>query len=233
MKRVISLWFPTFATDRLSRFLITKQRTGKPQDKPLATVTAVHGGQRIMAANGAAQGEGVQPGMTLANARALYPGLTVHQADPDADFKALSGIAQACGRYSPWTSIDSFRRDGVWLDITGCAHLFGSEDALLADLRARLENIGYQMRAGLADTPGAAWALARFGDQCDIAAPRTEKERLAPLPMAALRLTGETVEGLERMGLRRIGQLYDMPRAPLARRFGGDALRRLDQGSLS
>ncbi len=124
---------------------------------------------------------------------------------------------------------------GVLLDITGCAHLFGGEAELLADLVGRLERQGVAARAAIADTAGAAWAIARFGGEASrVVPPDGQRQALAPLPAAALRLASETVAGLERLGLRRIGDLYALPRAPLARRFGLPLCRRLDQalGSL-
>ena len=190
-----------------------------------------------------AQREGVQAGQTLADARALYPTLTIHQADLAADLKALDSLSAACERYTPWVALDPLGGGmsdanlfgaGLWLDITGCAHLFGGEKTLLDDLCHRISKAGYRSRAGIASTAGAAWALSRFATHeqnpsiilptgLDISA------ALTPLPIAGLRLDGDVVEGLERMGLRKIGDLYTIPRAPLSVRFGGIVLRRLDQ----
>ena len=238
MKRMISLWLTHFATDRLSLSFSPAQRSN-----PLATVTAIHGGQRIAAANPAAQAAGITPGISLADARALFPALKVRQAAPNADIKALDKLSEACERYTPWTALDPLGgflgsrflggdSGGLWLDITGCTHLYSSEKTLLQDLLKRLETAGYRARVGLADTPGAAWALARFGDDViNIAPPGSHKKHLAFLPVAGLRLDGATVEGLANMRFRRIGDLYTMPRGPLASRFGDQVLRRLDQAT--
>ncbi|WP_247887023.1 DNA polymerase Y family protein [Azospirillum sp. SYSU D00513] len=115
------------------------------------------------------------------------------------------------------------------LDVTGCAHLFGGEEALRADLIARLRRAGFAVRAAVADTPAAAWAAARFAPRAGIVPPGGQAEALAPLPVAALRLPEETVRGLEAVGLRRIRDLAPVPRATLARRFGAELARRLDQ----
>jgi protein ImuB len=245
MKRVISLWLPTFATDRLSRTKAQKVGTGgnkpanNPRPLPLVTLTAQHGGQRIAAANQAADAAGIKPGHSLADARALFPDLIAKQADPAADLKALGKLAQACERYTPWTAIDPLGGGlltdmsgsaGLWLDVTGCAHLFSGERALLKDIRDRCLQAGYLPRIGLADTPGAAWAAARFSDTSfSIIQPKTQRQSLAGYPIAGLRLDPATLEGLDGLGLRQIGDLYEMPRAPLASRFGGQTLRRLDQ----
>lgn len=124
---------------------------------------------------------------------------------------------------------------GLMLDVTGCGHLFGpgieGERALLADLTARLARHGFTTRAAMADTAGAAWALARFAErQKDLLAPVAgHRTLLAPLPIEALRLDSTTAETLRRLGLRQIGDLLPMPRAPLAQRFGDLLVRRLDQ----
>ena len=192
---------------------------------------------RIVAVSPAARAGGVFAGQPLADARALFPSLCTLEADPQADARAAGGLAAWCGRYTPWTAVDMNSGGpgsaGVWLDITGCAHLFGGEKALLGELVSRINRAGYAARAALADTPGAAWAVARFGvlNESGLAiVPENEIRRaLAPLPMAGLRLDAATVEGLDRVGLRRIGDLLDLPRAPLSARFGDGLIRRLDQ----
>lgn len=189
---------------------------------------------RITAVNRAAWAGGVRAGMMLSDGRALIPGLMVEKARPRADLHALDGLAAWCGRYTPWCARDG--DDGICLDITGCAHLFGGEAALIGDLAGRFGDFGISVRAAAADTPGAAWAVARHdgregegGDMARIVAPGGSRVALAELPVTALRLADETAAGLMRLGLRRIGDLYGMPRAPLARRFGAALLRRLDQ----
>jgi protein ImuB len=119
--------------------------------------------------------------------------------------------------------------DGLFLDIEGVAHLWGGEAELMADLAGRLAANGLGFRMATADTPGAAWALARFGADQTIAPPGGQAALLAPLPPAALRLETETAAQIERLGLRTLGQLMALPRAPFARRFGAQAMGRLDQ----
>lgn len=202
-------------------------------------MAAGRGGLCIVAANPAARGGGIRPGLPLADAYAVLPELRALPADPAAEAKALDGLAAWCGRYTPWTSVDGGGAGpcpgagGVWLDVTGCAHLFGGETALLQDVVRRLKGLGFAARTALADTPGAAWAVVRFGeldrDALAVVPAGGLRAILAPLPVAALRLDGRVSEGLRRVGLRRIGDLIDLPRAPLAARFGEMVLRRLDQ----
>jgi len=191
-------------------------------------------GQAVLAAiNRAAEAGGLVPGLPLADARALVPTLRTAAADPAGDRRALGALAVWCGRYTPWTAPDG--GDGLWLEITGAAHLFGGEAALLADLSAGLAAFGYAHRLGAADTLGAAWAVARFAQPLRDpiasvpAGLAATTQALMPLSVAALRIGAETAEGLFRLGLRRIGQLTGQPRAPLARRFGAGLLERLDQ----
>src|SRR5262249_45411538 len=119
--------------------------------------------------------------------------------------------------------------DGLFLDITGCAHLCGGEERLLADLNARLRGFGLAPRLGLADTAGAAWAVSHYGEDGAIVAPGGEEATLEALPLAALRLGEDARLLMRRLGLRRIGEVMHQPRAPFAARFHGDLLLRLDQ----
>ena len=182
---------------------------------------------RIAAANRLAQSNGIAPDMGLADARALAPELKVVEADPAGDARALAALADWCGRYTPWTAVDG--GDGIVCDVSGCAHLFGGEAALVDAMTARLAGLGYTARVGLADTPSAAWAAARFMGAAAIVAPGGARTALAALPVAALRLTADTCDRLERVGLGRIGDLIDLPRAPLAARFGAHLIERLAQ----
>ena len=203
----------------------------------------------MTALNRAAEAAGLRPGMTLADARAVLPDVKAVEAEPAADAEALAQLADWCGRYTPWSSVDphgSVGRDdegdgngegGIWLDITGCAHLFGDgsgddETALMDDLVTRLASLGFAAAAAVADTPGAAWAMARFGHKgrrIATIAPGNARAALASLPVAGLRLAASDAEALARLGLRAIGDLYGLPRAPLAKRFGEGITRRLDQ----
>jgi len=224
MRRVISIFLLTWPTDRLRR------QTGAvpPPDKPL--VTAIHDGRRqsVAAVDAAARAEGLRPGMPLARAQAMVQGLAVMPANPNGDARALDALAAWCLRYAPLTSADA--PDGIWIDATGAAHLFGGEAALLADIVARLARRDVAARAAIADTPGAAWATARYAETPATVVPAGAAAAwLALLPIAALRLPADTVDGLSRLGFDRIAQLMTAPRAPIALRFGAAVHRRLDQ----
>lgn len=191
-------------------------------------VTAMPDGSRrvIASADAAARTLGLKAGQTIAHAQALVPRLHVVEATPAEDDEALSRLAQWCYRYAPIVAPDP--PDGVWIDIAGAAHLRGGEAALLSDLVSRLDANGLTVKAALADTPGAAWAVARYGQEL-IVAPGCMAAAIAELPVQALRLASETADNLRQLGIERVGQLAGRPRAPLIRRFGSEVVRRLDQ----
>ena len=204
-------------------------------------------GPVLWAVNREAGAQGLRPGMRLADARALLADLATARADPAADRQGLERLALWCNRFTPWCAVDGSGDSdgdsgdgGLLLDITGCAHLFGGEAALMDEIAARLVGLGVENRLGLADTPGAAWALARFGPaengrpQSRIAAPGEACAALSGLPVEALRLALEDARLLRRLGLVTIGAADGLPRASLARRFpcrerGSAVLARLDR----
>ena len=182
----------------------------------------------VVAADSVAAAEGILPGLSLADARALRPDLAAFPAKPAEDAAALARLSEWCSRYTPLVAIDG--ADGLWLDITGCAHLFGGERALMSDLRCRLAALGYAARAAVADCAGAAWAVAHFAEsEQTVIDEGAARAVLAPLSVAALRLPPVMVAELEQLGLMRIEDLYPLPRAALARRFGILPGERLDQ----
>lgn len=205
-----------------------------PADAPFALTAHGEGGIVITAVNACAEAEGVRVGQRLADVRAALPGLASAPAEPDEDARALVLLARWAGRYAPARNVEG--ADGLWLETTGVAHLFGGEAAMLEDVHRRLARprggpaaCGFTVRSGLADTPEAAFALARFATSAArpfaIAPPGRQAEALAGLPVAGLGLEAETVLLLGRLGLKRIGQLYGLPRAALERRFRGVAGR--------
>lgn len=167
-------------------------------------------------------------GNLLTDARALVPHLQTAPREFEATQRDLKALAVWCERYTPFAAVDP--PDGIMLDISGCAHLFGGEEAMLAGLAGRLKGFHLQGRIASADTPGAAFAIARFGkSRVQVVPSNGQKDMLASLPVAALRIAPRVAGQLGKLGLKAIGQLYDMPRRPLAARFGESLLRRLDQ----
>ena len=204
-------------------------------------VTSIREGNKVLiaAVSSAARAVGLQPGMAVTQARAQVPGLDIQPADIEGDRADLRRLAIAAARH--WSPIVALSGDdGLFLDITGAAHLFGGEEAMARRILRLLARLGVNGRIAVADTAGAAWALARYarlsGDRLSrdgvaICPPTTHPHALVPLPVAALRCDAGAIELLKRLGVDTIGQLLAMPRAPLARRFGAALVARLDQAA--
>ncbi len=196
---------------------------------PLVLVGSVGRHQLITAACPAADALGLVPGMAVTQARALVSNLDVRPADAAADLAVLDSLTLHAVRHWTPTAAPS-DADGVWLDLTGVAHLHGGEARFCARLIRFCRRFGYTARVAVAGTPGAAHALARYGpDATTLVANCSEAQALAPLPPAALRLSSEAQAAARRFGLDRIVDLLPLPRAPLARRLGLASVRRLDE----
>jgi protein ImuB len=199
---------------------------------PLVLVAPGNGGARVVGLNRAAQQNGLTLGDLLSNARSKVMNLQTRDADPAADGRALAKLALWATRYTPIVAVWDAQSgaDGFFLDIEGCAHLFGGEEALLADIAMRLKQFGLAPRLAIADTAGASWAVARSSrSDCTIVARGAEREALCRLPVTALRLSPGARSLMRRLGLRRIADVIDQPRAPFAARFETEFLQRLDQ----
>jgi protein ImuB len=183
--------------------------------------------RRLYAVDETAAALGLFVGQKAADATALIPELDYADADPEGDAAALEALCDWCVRFSPAVAVDA--PDGLMMDIAGVAHLWGGEEAMLADLLDRLAANGIVARGAIADTPGAAWALSHYGRDRTIAPPGGQRALLEPLPIGALRLDDKAAAQLPRLGLTRIARLTGLPRMQLARRFGLSVLNRLDQ----
>jgi len=178
----------------------------------------------------AAAQEGLRPGQSLADARALVPELTVRALDAPGLAAAFADLADWHTNLSPLVAVmgEPGAYGDLALDITGAAHLFGGENAMLTLALNRLRSRGYAVAGAIAPTIGAAWALSHFA-RSQVVEGDGLAEALAELPVAALRLEPDQVAGLTQMGLRRIGQLRGRARKALEARFGASLLLRLDQ----
>jgi protein ImuB len=186
-----------------------------------------HGRMVITAANVLARQQGIDKGMTVADARTIISGLQVIDDKPELPCKLLKGLAEWCIRYTPAVSLDL--PDGLVLDVSGCPHLWGGEKLYLADIVTRLKDTGYNVRAAMADTIGSAWAIAHFGKDSLIIESGRQTVAILSLPPEALRTNAETIELLHNLGLKRISNFISMPRSALRRRFGQQLIKRIDQ----
>lgn len=202
-------------------------RSGRaPEGRPLAVYAKDANAFLLTGVDARASELGLRLAMSLADARAIRPDLAAIEAEPDEDARTLDAVAAWCERFTPVIVIDA--PDGLFLDISGCGHLFGGEEALKRQIVTRLHAQGFGSRAAIAPTPGAAWALARFS-KAQHAADADLLNVLSPLPIQALRLEEAPAALLQRLGLKTIGQLINAPRLPFTARAGEAAMLRLDQ----
>ncbi|MEM6729380.1 MAG: DNA polymerase Y family protein, partial [Pseudomonadota bacterium] len=269
-RRILALWFPRLAAERLVR------RARGAITGPLAVVRESGNLQLLLSLSHEASAEGLSEGQPLRDALAMCPHLITEREKASDDAAFLGHLRRWAGKFSPWVSESG--PGGLFVDLTGAAHLFGAEEGVAELVESDCARFGLTVRLGIADTPGAAWALARYGGQgaqapsrsgdaidqeayatraraakrrnwekggaapkvvalhepgarhhARIAAPGATRRAIAALPVAALRLDDDTVTELNRVGLRRIEDLLNQPRAPLLRRYGQHLARRLDQ----
>jgi protein ImuB len=220
-KRFVTIWFPHLKTDWISirRPALARQ--------PFVLTVSDHGKIIISEANIAAQKSGIEKGMALADGKALIPSLKYLDDKKNPSGKLLISIATYCIRFSPVVAVD--HPDGLILDATGCAHLWGGEISYLQMIINRFKKMGYEIKAAMADTIGAAWAVCHFEESKMIIQNNDQKNAILQLPVAALRINEEKVELLNKLGLRQINDIITMPRKALRRRLGEQLIERIDQ----
>jgi protein ImuB len=220
-KRFMVLVFRHLLTDGLAL------RQTYLRELPFVLAAPVKNRIVITASSPLAEQQGAFTGMAVADARAAVAELQVINDTPGKAAKLLRLLGLWCIRYTPTVSVDP--PDSLILDISGCAHLWGGERGYLKEIVLKLRNAGFDARAAIADTPGAAWAVAHFARVSPIAATGMQARAISPLPPAALRLEPQILERLQKLGFRSIGPLLSMPAPMLRRRFGKDLLLRIDQ----
>jgi protein ImuB len=242
-RRILSLWLPRLPTDRIKRQLSrnnaakafsSKVGTGLREDAskkdsddlPCIVVAKQNNALQISALNDAAARLGLEAGLPLANARAVCPDIQVFDADPAADAQILNDIADWCDRFTPLVALDSSH--GLFLDITGCAHLFGGEAALMQMLCAALARQGFAVSAAIAGTSVCARTMNRH-IHGRIIPGGEEADSVKPLPVSALGADDAITRGLRRAGLKTIGDVAFRARHEITARFGADFTRLLEQ----
>ena len=221
MKRYLSIWLPHLVTEKII--------ISRPELKNIPFVVSKPERNRmvIKAASRTAMEQGITRGMVVADARAIMPQLMVLTYKTDMEEKLLSRLAIWCLRFTPVAGTDG--EDGLLLDISGCPHLWGGERTYRETIIQKLNQIGFTVKAAIADTIGAAWAVARYSHTGFIVPPGHQIEAIKPLPPAALRLEPLILQRLQKLGFSRIGQFIQMPNQALRRRFGQTLLQRIHQ----
>ena len=226
MPRVVSLYFPTFPTDRYRRVLGSE---APPADQPLVMVPRRGNRREIVALDIAASALGLRKGMAVSKAQSMIKGLHVADFDPAGDEQALGRLdLWALQRFSPLVAADP--PDGIVIDIASADHLHGGEEAVLKKILEQVAGASLSGKAALADSWGAAHALARYHRHAAVLVePGEGRTIVSALPMNALRLPAAIVDGLRALGFETIGDLADTPRSAITLRFGPEVGRRIDQ----
>jgi protein ImuB len=215
-RRILSLWLPRLPTDRIKRQL-AHSNAEPVNTHPCIVVAKQNNALQISALDDAAADLGLEIGLPLANARAVCPELQVFDADPVADAKTLNDIADWCDRFTPLVALDL--PHGLFLDITGCAHLFGGEAALMRMLCDALLRQGFAVSAGIASTSICARTVTHYVSG-KIIVDGQEAEAVAPLPVFALGAEDAITRGLRRAGLKTISDVASRARHEITARFG-------------
>ena len=217
----MSIWFSTLLTDWI--------RIKRPALSHLPLVFSDKAGNRmvITAVSKEAALLGIHLGMPLADARAIVPNLEVIENQHHKTGKLLAALGGWCIRYTPLVGLEEDQ--GLILDISGCAHLWGGEREYLREIVNRLRGLGYHVRAAISDTMGTAWAISRYGKISPIIKSGEELNALLHLPPMALRISPMASQKLIKLGLKTIGSFISMPRSVLRRRIGEDSMERIEQ----
>jgi protein ImuB len=220
-RRILSLWLPRLPIDRIKRQLARSSAAPakNSNDDPSIVVAKQNNALQISALDDAAAHLGLEPGLPLANARAICPQLRVFDADEVADTETLNNIADWCDRFTPLVAFDS--PHGLFLDITGCAHLFGGEAALMRLMCDVLTAQGFAVSAAIAGTSVCARTITRHVHGRIVRAGE-EADAVKPLPVSALGADDAITRGLRRAGLKTIGDVVSRARHEITARFGAD-----------
>jgi protein ImuB len=222
-RRILAIWFPLLQAERIRR---CTKNSAEPDDLPLVLAAKSENALRVFAVDRQAASLGLYPGLSLADARARVQPLRVVEADERADLKFLESIADWCDRFTPLVALDP--PHGIILDISGCAHLFQGERAMVETIAGELSAFGLTARHAIAGTPAAARALARHASGT-IAAPGEEEKFVSSLPVTVFAGEHAVAVALKRAGLKTIGEVAGRSWQELRARFGASFVFMLDQ----
>ena len=196
------------------------------KSQPSIVVAKQNNALQIFALDDAAAALGLDVGLPLANARAICPHLQVFDANEAADAETLNAIAEWCDRFTPLVALDC--PHGLFLDITGCVHLFGGEAAMLRLLCGTLTVQGFAVSAAIAGTAVCARTITRHVHGRIVRAGE-EADAVKPLPVSALGADTAITTGLRRAGLKTIGDVALRARHEITARFGAGFTALLEQ----
>ena len=176
-RRILSLWFPRLGAEQLLRSAICDPNI------PFAVVQNKSQAQVLLSLSQAASAAGLHPGQPLRDAQAMCHTLVTRSQNPSSEALFLTRLQRWAGKYSPW--VNTVTPDSLVLDVTGCAHLFGGEPGLVGQIEQECGKLNLSVRIGLADTLGAAWALAHYAGHATAShrnGDAIDQERARPVP---------------------------------------------------
>jgi protein ImuB len=249
-RRLLCVWLPDWPIQRLR----VQQQAANAERETASRFPIVlwyqdpRRGRLVIARDALAAKLGVRIGMSVAEAgeMASQGSMTpqIQQHDPRSDNEALTTVASMLlDEISPLVAIESLEKakwagqglhqpQSIICDVTGISHLFGGEEGLVNETARLLHDMGYYSKLAIADSLGAAWALAHYHESTDrhphaIVPIGETREWLNPLPVEALRILPDTVATLARLGVYHIDALLRLPRSGLAPRLGQPLVRRI------
>jgi protein ImuB len=224
-RRILAIVFPNLSVDRIRR---TRKRNGQTPatELPLVVVAKIDNALQLTAVDERAARDGLHAGLPLSDARARVLALDVVDADEEADKRLIEAIADWCDRFTPLVAINP--PHGLYLDISGCAHLFGGEAALMDVLCDFVRAQEISIQAAIAGTTVAANALA-LGASGSIIENAGEADAVASLPITTLPVGEKTAHALKRAGLKSIGEVVGRSSSELTARFGASFTFLLEQ----
>ena len=174
--------------------------------------------------NATAEAAGVSSGMRLGEALALCPSIALIERDPHGVEEQWEQIVRRLE--DSGFAVEPVEPGCLYFDTRGVERLYGGVSPAL---RRALSAVGtsWTTSAGAADRRFAALAaaaIARPGQAVVVDDDRT-KEFLAPLPLTLLPLEPRRREELDRLGVKKIGQLAGLPGSAVAERLGPDGRR--------
>jgi len=182
----------------------------------------------VVLASATAQAGGIRSGMSLATARALVPSLDVIE---HSSLQVDQLLGELAPRLATVTSQVVLSHDlpGLVGEVGASERLFGGVVGVREAVARAFADTAITWHEAVAPTPMAAEVFAVAAPGALVTGRERLHELLGHLPVEALPLPVSVVTALQRMGVRRAGEVFALPRAGLARRFGNSILVLLDQ----
>ena len=195
-----------------------------PKAGPVFIVETINQRQFIHSACRSAHEQGVSNGMPLNAAYTLCHQPQVGLRDEKKERKWLERTARYLYRFTPKVSLAA--PDALLLEISGSGRLFGNIKELYRSIRDIFRD---RALVCLSPAPTASLLLTRTGHTGVIASQDSLHRALSPIHIQHLGLGEKRSHKIQRCGIHQLGDLWRLPRADLARRFGKDITQTLNE----